>query len=84
MPRLTEDERCRLQEGRVSSAFIRPTEDWQTILGRCTDPHEAAARIFGDLACYQADRGSKRRKGFLADVENLARALQAWAILKAT
>jgi hypothetical protein len=86
MPQLTETERRQLNDGTVlrTSGMIRPTEDWQTILSRCSDPHEAAARIFGDLACYQADRGLKRREGFLPDVENLARALQAWAVLKAT
>jgi hypothetical protein len=87
MPQLTEDEWRQLRDGtaqRIHGAFIRPMDNWQTILERCANPHEAAARIFGDMLCYQSTRGHKRRDRFLADVENLARALQAWATLKST
>lgn len=61
--------------------WARPQAQWAEIL-RDLSPEDAAARIFGDLHCYTADRRVKgyyeRRDGYAGDVLNLARALEAW------
>lgn len=83
MPQLTEKEIKELAE-RPDGGMVRPVEQWREIL-RKLPPHEAAARIFGDMRLYTADRkrsGSivyERRDGFMDDIRNLANALQAWA-----
>jgi hypothetical protein len=80
MTTLTPAERARA----ATSSYARPQEQWAEIL-RDLSPEDAAARIFGDLRNYRADEkirghiGYQRRDGFLDDIANLARALQAWA-----
>lgn len=87
MTTLTEAERAKLAKAPEALGLARPVQQWQEILAGLT-PDEAAARIFGDLMCYTADRKVarsityERRSGFLADVRNVANALQAWKQIK--
>lgn len=79
--RLTQDERDMIADGtaeRVDGALLRSVAQWSEILGPLSAT-DAAARIVGDLICFQPDRGIKRRHGALGDVMQLARALDAWA-----
>lgn len=77
--RLTDKERELLANGALSrDVYVRDVANWQEILADMT-PTDAAARIFGDLICFNPDRGIQRRDGALADVKQLAQALQAWA-----
>lgn len=83
MTTLTDDDLRRIEREKTG-AWARPVEQWMEILANRT-PEAAAARIFGDLHCYTADRNVRgypqRREQFPADVINLARALQAWAAI---
>lgn len=86
MATLTDKEREALKRG-CASAIVRPVETWVEIL-RSLPPHDAAARIFGDIHLYRAEtnhgrRGYERRDGFLGDIQQLANALEAWAEIKA-
>lgn len=77
--RLTDKERELLANGTLSrTVYVRDVANWQEILANMT-PTDAAARIFADLICFNPDRGTQRRNGALADVKQLAQALQAWA-----
>jgi hypothetical protein len=77
---LTDDERRQLADGttvRMYGGLLRTEENWREILAELT-PTDAAARIFGDITCFNPDYKDRRRLYALTDVEQLARALQAW------
>ena len=70
--------------GEHLSALVRPVDQWKQIFGEQTDgsPREAAARIFGDLMLFTPTRKQNGfdevRPAFYSDVEQLARALEAY------
>jgi hypothetical protein len=68
------------------SAIVRERGQWEEILQHLS-PQEAAARIFGDLMCYtptrKQDGYDQPREHFYSDVEQLARALEAYADIHA-
>lgn len=83
--KLTYKERDRIMDGtieRTEGSLLRPIEQWQEILASEPTPFDAAARILGDIVCFQSDRGAVRRHGAISDVMQLAHALDAWAVLK--
>lgn len=69
---------------RADQMVTRSVGDWRTILATQTDGSatEFAARIFGDLYCYSAERKHETRREFYKDVHELAAALDAYAAEK--
>jgi hypothetical protein len=77
---LTDEERRQLADGtteRFSGGLLRSEEQWREILTELT-PTDAAARIFGDIACFNPDYKDRRRLYALTDVIQLAHALEGW------
>jgi hypothetical protein len=73
------DEKVRSRVGNL----VRLQADWVQIFQTQTaTPEEAAARIFGDLMCYRAEEKvkgwSQTRDGYVGDVQQMARALEAY------